>query len=1133
MNRRLASICLTIMTACFVTSVQARNAFGQEQILKTASAGECATLEPDGRFLKAVLAPQDGTRRVAFVLGNGAYVTAGVLANAKQDAIAVSQKLQALGFLVIRGLDLDSSGYQKCRDVFFSSIQSSDSALLYYSGHGIQIEDKNYLLAIDAAASRDAEPRGFISVNELMTGMRRAAARSIVFLDACRNNPLADATAKQVGGRQVNFNERGLAVIGVEAEGRDSQAGVFVAYATSPNRVAADGPAGEHSPFTKAFLNSVATPGFSIQRMMSRISKEVGDATKFRQTPWSDSSLTDDFFFNGELELDQLTTLSEKYVKESYELMRAGARQEAMAAALKALPLEQGLPSAYSPAAGSRFGQAQVALYRAFLSRAQRLAGHSLPLSDAAFSPDGKRIVTGSTDATARVWDSVTGQQLLLLQGHERNVSTVKFSPDGSRIATASDDNTARLWDARTGANLSILRHPEKVDNIRFSPNGDRVVTAANSGVRIWDVSNGQMVLAVREDARDALFNPEGNRILAFANNDVRVWDATTGRLEVTLSISLAEFYGKTTERTNNGTVNYDVPARVNTAEYSPDGQTILTASVDSVARLWDAQTGKLLARFAGNEQRLTTGFSASFSEDGKRIITAAADGTARVWDSKTRQQQLVLKHDAGVGTARFIRNGTLIVSSSRDPGQSRNNWIAVWDAATGERLDWIAQQNWHSLQFSLPSPAGDRLLSIAAADNAALVWTLHETGRQSPPPVVAKPHEPGFKESGEDVLFPRGSITVFSRGAISGDMTPDATRLVIGSSDGAARFYDAKTGAQTFMLEDHDFAVWHTAFRPDGARVLTMGDVPRLWDATSGKLLGVLDRGAYRRDDEKTFARAAEFSPDGTRIATAAGLDGAVMIWDGTTGAFLSQLAGPGARVMEIEFSPDGGRIATASEDDVVHIWDVIGRVETLQMAFPESVTSLSFSPDGSRIVTGTLADTVVVWDLKTGGQIAVYRLDHKGTHSAVFSPDGRRILVSGRDKSYRIIHAEAGAKPIVLSIPDTDLRPFLPGEAVFSPDGQRVMMTAGLTVELFDTASGMWVDRFMGAGDDRRIREVNFAAFGSRGNAILSGSKDGSARVWTSPYGMSLIQAAFEQLHSPLQEAVRNERIKYFEID
>ena len=154
--------------------------------------------------------------------------------------------------------------------------------------------------------------------------------------------------------------------------------------------------------------------------------------------------------------------------------------------ALEALPDDMGRPDR------PYVFQAETALYGAIFSHRELaiLRGHEGSVQHAAFSPDGSRIVTASSDNTARLWDAAGGVEIAVLRGHEDPVRHAAFSPDGSRIVTASWDYTARLWDATSGKEIAVLGgHEASVSHAAFSPDGGRVVTASDDGTaRIFRV---------------------------------------------------------------------------------------------------------------------------------------------------------------------------------------------------------------------------------------------------------------------------------------------------------------------------------------------------------------------------------------------------------------------------------------------------------------------------------------------------------------------------------------------------------------------------------------------------------------------------------------------------------------------
>ena len=227
-------------------------------------------------------------KRVALVVGNSAYTGVPALANPANDAADVSAKLSGLGFTVITGLDLDVAGFDQAVRRFSAAMEGADTALFYYAGHGMQANDQNYLLPVDAKFDDVSSlKRQTVALGDVIGEMQARAGTVLVFLDACRDNPLADTL--RAGGRSAGGG-RGLARVDVVAKN------TLVVFATGPGKIAQDGDS-RNSPFTQAFLANAGTPGVEIESMMKRVSAAVQAATGGKQEPERLSRLTSEFYF--------------------------------------------------------------------------------------------------------------------------------------------------------------------------------------------------------------------------------------------------------------------------------------------------------------------------------------------------------------------------------------------------------------------------------------------------------------------------------------------------------------------------------------------------------------------------------------------------------------------------------------------------------------------------------------------------------------------------------------------------------------------------------------------------------------------------------------------------------------------
>jgi hypothetical protein len=231
--------------------------------------------------------PAAAQKRVALVLGNGSYKHTAHLKNPPNDASDVATALQRLGFDVLRGIDLTHDGMRDIIKSFTQKVEGADVALMFYAGHGLQVGGRNYLLPVDAQIETQADLEfGSIDLNRVLTFMEGQAKTSIVFLDACRDNPLGQRLSRSTRSAGVG---RGLAQV-------DSGVGTLIAFATQPGNVALDGD-GRNSPFTSALLTVIEQPGLPLSELMISVRNEVLKTTSGKQVPWEHSSLTGQFYF--------------------------------------------------------------------------------------------------------------------------------------------------------------------------------------------------------------------------------------------------------------------------------------------------------------------------------------------------------------------------------------------------------------------------------------------------------------------------------------------------------------------------------------------------------------------------------------------------------------------------------------------------------------------------------------------------------------------------------------------------------------------------------------------------------------------------------------------------------------------
>jgi WD40 repeat protein len=264
----------------------------------------------------------------------------------------------------------------------------------------------------------------------------------------------------------------------------------------------------------------------------------------------------------------------------------------------------------------------------------RRFSGHTDLVLCVAFSPDGRRALSGSADRTVRLWNVENGQQLRCFTGHRDFVLSVAFSPDGGQAVSAGCDRTVRLWDVQTGEELRCLTgHTDLVWTAAFSPDGRRLLSGSGGTVR-----------------------PDGS-VSAGSDHTARLWDAVTGT-------ELRRFEGHTNH--------------ITCVRFSRNGRRVLSASADGTVRLWNVHSGRELNRFVGHNDMI---WSAAFSPEGRQVLSAGQDGTVRWWDVlSARELHCFRLHSASVESVTVSADGRRALCGAADGS------VWLWDVLQGKK---------------------------------------------------------------------------------------------------------------------------------------------------------------------------------------------------------------------------------------------------------------------------------------------------------------------------------------------------------------------------------------------------------------------------------------------------------------
>jgi WD40 repeat protein/predicted Ser/Thr protein kinase len=578
------------------------------------------------------------------------------------------------------------------------------------------------------------------------------------------------------------------------------------------------------------------------------------------------------------------------------------------------------------------------------------LTGHTWIVTCAAFSPDGHRLVTGSQDGTAKLWDVVQHKLLHTFGNGTGAVWSCGFSPDGSLLVLAGTLRPLELWDVekltRVGTFPGQLAVLSKTASLMVTTESNPFYWEPAGKVTLWNYRTAEKLRELERPGRALALSPDGATLAtAGSANSVDLWEADSGKLLRTLV-------------TDNS---------VWSLAFSPDGGHLITAGWTSEALVWDLNSNLPPGKLSGHVRNV---WSATYSPDGSTVATTSSDQTIRLWDSATLQLRNILRgHGNEVWCGAFSPDGRLLATGGKD------QTVRLWAAEPLVQRQRVPHRSGSRPLFS---PDGKQMAVVAYSgtewrpqlwdvEKGALVVNLPEPAAIGFSPdgkYVIRLNEPGmaleFWSPNEQTAKPvrleglKPTIAAFEKMGFS----PAWETFFAIDASGLIRVWHTSDGKLLNSVSGPAPPLRSAALGPGGqflAVTLENENIARLYETQSARLT--------RLTGHRDFVSGLGFSPDGRMLATGS-MDGTVKLWDVGTGAELATLAGHMEEATDVAFSPDGRTLASVGHREMLIFWHVQTRRELLSIEKPNAGMFLQFSPDGRHLAVSEDGDAVSLLD-------------------------------------------------------------------------------------------------------------------------------------------------------------------------
>ncbi|ELS04467.1 WD40 repeat-containing protein [Xenococcus sp. PCC 7305] len=569
--------------------------------------------------------------------------------------------------------------------------------------------------------------------------------------------------------------------------------------------------------------------------------------------------------------------------------------------------------------------------------------------------PQESILATSHSDRTVRVWEVVTGRELLTLKCHNDWVRSVAWNPDGQALASASYDSTIKIWNPINGQCLQNLNgHYGTAVSVAWSPDGQLLASgSSDKTIKIWNPINGQCFQTLTGHdilVRSIAWSPNG-QLLASASDDqtIKIWNPINGQCIQTL----------------NGHTSW-----VASVVWRPDGQALASASYDSTIKIWNPINSQCLNTLIGHDSAVT---SIVWSPNGQALASTSSDKAIKIWNPINGHcRKTLIGHNSTIRSASWNLDGQLLASASDD------QTIKIWNPINGQCIQTLTGHDGATRAVAW-SP-NNQFLASASYGFAIKIWN----------PI-----------NGQCLQ----TLTGHANWVASVIWSPDGQAFASTSYDQMIKIWNPINGECLQTLIGHNSAVTSVAWRNDG-QVIASGSSDKtikIWNPINGKYLNTFT--GHQRE-----VRSVDWSNDGQALASGSS-DETIKIWNPINGKCLNTLCGHQRAVRSVVWRPDGQALASGSYDQTIKIWNPInGQCFNTLFGHTNWVTSIVWSPDGQALASASYDQTIKIWNPINGQCLNTLCGHNSAVRSVAWTDNGQYLASGSYDSTIKIWDPNTG---------------------------------------------------------------------------------------------------------------------------